>query len=99
MWDFLGANQPLIVVALIFIVIIGIGIQRKLSKGKFKQNVQKPRQLKSFFTRVMMFLTIFSGIIAAFGAVNGEMEMEIVFTVMFIVFAVLFYNLISKIYL
>src|SRR5690625_1676917 len=96
MWDFLGANQPLIVVALIFIVIIGIGIQRKLSKGKFKQNVQKPRQLKSFFTTVMMFLTIFSGIIAALGAVNGEMEMAIVFTVMFIIFAVLSYNMRRK---
>lgn len=91
MFSHLGSIQQLIILALIILVSIAIGIQRKVSKGKFKQSVQKPRQLKLFFTRVMMLLTIFSGVIAALGAINGEMEMAIVFSVMFIIFALLPY--------
>lgn len=89
-------SGQIIIFVLIFLVSISILIQRKLSKGKFKQNVQKPRQLKSFFTRTMMFLTIFSGVIAALGSFNGEMEMAIVFSVLFIIFAVLSYNMRRK---
>ena len=91
MFIHLGSIQQLIILALLIIVSIAIWVQRKVSKGKFKQNVQKPRQLKSFFTRTMMFLTIFSGVIAALGAITGELEMAIVFSVMFIIFGVLSY--------
>lgn len=91
MVDFLGANPYLIVLALIVSVIIAMRIQRKASKGKFKQNVQKPGFLKTFFTRVMMLLTILMGGFTVIGSIMGEMEMAIVFSVIFIIFAILTY--------
>src|SRR5699024_7778364 len=89
--DFLGKNPGLIVLALIILVIIAIRIQRKANKGKFKQNIQKPRFLKTFFTRVMVVLTVLMGIFAVFGGFRGDMEMTIAFFVVFIIFAVLSY--------
>lgn len=91
MFKHLDLVPQLIILALIIIVSVAIWVQRKASQGKFKQNVQKPRQLKSFFTRVMMLLTILMGIFAALGAVMGELEMAIVFSVIFIMFTLFSY--------
>lgn len=47
----IGLIGNIIVFVLIVLVYIAIRIQRKSGKGKYWQDVQKPRQLKSFFTR------------------------------------------------
>ena len=91
MFTHLGIPGHLIMFILMGIVVIVIAVQRKRSKGKFTQNVQKPGQLKIFFTRVMVFLTIFTGIFAVIGVMTGETEMAIVFTVIFVIFLVLTY--------
>lgn len=87
----IGLIGNIIVFVLIVLVYIAVRIQRAYGKGKYSQDVQKPRQLKSFFTKMMMIFTVFSGVIAVLGAIGGEFEMAAVFSVMSIIFLVMSY--------